>query len=149
MIHERTGAVHLWADYERRQMFENPTHSRSESRKLYNRLNHVTDQLLGEGKSVIFDTNFNFYKDREILRKMAARHGAKTVVVWITTPKAVARERSVHERKLRNGYEFVMPPEDFERMSNHLQKPRADEHPIKIDGTNTTPDTIAELLRHL
>lgn len=147
VIHEQTGAVHLWADYERRQMFANPTHSKAESRKLYEHLDKVTDQLLSEGKSVIFDTNFNFYKDRESLRRLAAKHGAQTVVVWITTPKKLARERSVHERKLRNGYEFVMPPDVFERMSDHLQPPREDEHPIKLDGTNLTSEDITAALQ--
>jgi predicted kinase len=146
LIHEQTGAVHIWADRERRLMFGNPTHSKDESRALYDHLNNVTDQLLGQGKSVIFDTNFNFYKDRQHLRDIAKKHGAKAVVIWITTPKETAKKRAVHERTLRNFYEYVLPEEVFERMSNHLEPPREDEHPVTLDGTHIDAETISQTL---
>lgn len=146
LISELTGAVHIWADRERRQMFGEPTHSTDESRALYDHLNVMTDQLLASGKSVIFDTNFNFYKDRQHLRDIAAKHGAKTVVVWITTPKETAKQRAVHERTLRNFYEYILPEADFERLSNHLEPPRDDEQPIKLDGTTITKDIVINAL---
>lgn len=147
LIEAQTGAVHIWADRERRHMFGIPTHSPEESRALYDHLNRVTDTLLGEGKSVIFDTNFNYYKDRQHLRDIAAKHGAKTVVVWITTSKETAKQRAVHERTLRNYYEYFLPEADFERLSNHLEPPHDDEQPVKIDGNTLTPDAIAAALR--
>jgi predicted kinase len=146
IIHKQTSAVHLWADAERRKMFEHPTHSRRESKKLYDHLNTVTSRLLNEGKSVIFDTNFNFYKDRQCLREIATKHGAQTIVIWITTPKAVARQRAVHDRQLRNGYQFVLPEADFERMSNHLQEPRKDEYTIELAGQGITAKVVADTL---
>lgn len=146
LISELTGAVHIWADRERRRMFGEPTHSMDESRALYDHLNVMTDQLLASGKSVIFDTNFNFYKDRQHLRDIAAKHGAKTVVVWITTPKETAKQRAVHERTLRNFYEYILPEADFERLSNHLEPPRDDEQPIKLDGTTITKDIVKNAL---
>lgn len=149
LIHEQTGAVHIWADRERRQMFGNPTHSADESKALYSCLNEVTDKLLSEGKSVIFDTNFNYYKDRQHLRAIAAKHGAKTAVIWITTSKQTAKRRAVHERTLRNYYEYVLPEEDFERLSNHLEPPHDDERPIKIDGTDITADMILNALQEI
>jgi predicted kinase len=145
-IAETTGAVHLWADKERRQLFQRPSHSAEESRQLYDALNQRTDELLGEGKSVIFDTNFNFYKDREHLRQIAAKHGVQTIVVWMVTPKELAKQRAVHEGKLRNGYEELLPESEFERMSNHLEEPRSDEHVIQIDGSHLTKETTLQLL---
>jgi predicted kinase len=146
IIHEQTGAVHLWADRERRLMFSTPTHSPEESRRLYDHLNDVTDRLLGEGKSVVFDTNFNFYKDRQHLREIASRHGAKTRIIWVTTSKEVAKRRAVHDRTLRNDYEYVLPESEFERMSDHLQPPHEDEHPVKLDGIGVTPGTVTKVL---
>lgn len=146
IIHEQTGAVHLWADAERRRMFAQPTHSHKESRQLYDHLNEVTEQLLSEGKSVIFDTNFNFRKDRDRLRQIAVSHNVQTVVIWITTPKETAKKRAVFTRDGRNDYEYPLPESDFERMSNHLQPPSADEKPIKIEGIDVTPDKIKGVL---
>lgn len=145
-IHELTGAEHIWADRERREMFGEPTHTQEESRELYNHLNDMTDHLLAAGKSVIFDTNFNFYKDRQHLRDIAASRHAKTVVVWITTPKETAKQRAVHERTLRNYYEYILPEADFERLSNHLEPPREDERPIKLDGTRISLEIVRQAL---
>lgn len=150
MIHELTGAVHLWADHERRKRFGAPTHSHTENLKLYGELNEVANQLLSQGKSVIYDTNFNFFKDRERLRAIAAQHGAQTIVIWIRTPKELARERATkdahlhHTRVLGN-----MPLDHFERISNNLQPPREGERVIEFDGTNTTQETVAEALSQL
>lgn len=149
IIHEQTGAMHVWADHERRRIFSNPSHSPAESRKLYAYLNNVVDGLLAEGKSVIFDTNFNFYKDRQRLRRIASKHGAKTIVVWLATSKLLAKQRAVHDRSLRNGYEFVLSENDFDRMSNHLQLPHEDETVVKLNGTHVTAETVADVLRKI
>ncbi len=148
MIHKLTGAVHLWADHERNHMFKNPSHSHKENLELYDELNKKTQSLLGEGKSVIFDTNFNFYKDREKLRKIAAEEGAKTVLVWMTTPKDVARERAVnhpldgeHHRVWGN-----MSLETFERIAGNLEEPKEDENPVKFEGVNLSQQAVAQAL---
>lgn len=150
LIHEQTGAVHIWADHERHAMFQHPTHSRTESDKLYAHLNEITERLLDEGKTVIFDTNFNYYKDRELLRKIAAKHNVRTVLIWMITPRALAQTRAT---KQSNGQETRiwgdMPLQDFERIANHLEPPRDDEHPIKIDGTHITADIVAKALHSM
>lgn len=136
LIHQETGAVHLWADHERRDMFETVTHSQHESLELYNRLNQRTEQLLAAGQSVIFDTNFNYRRDRDYLRQIAARHGAEVVVIWMVTPKDVARQRATHDlHREQNRYHQTMSEGEFEKLSNHQEEPGKDENFIKIDGT--------------
>ena len=147
VIHELTGAVHLWADAVRRESIGNPTYSHEENLKLYEYLNNVTEQLLEAGQSVIFDTNFNFYRDREHLRQIAKKHGAKSVLLWVTTPKELAKKRATadahtqHTRVLGN-----MPEETFERVSKNLEEPREDESAIEVDGTKVTRQYVAALL---
>ena len=147
MIHKLCNAEHLWADHVRKEMFTHPTHNHAESIKLYDHLNEVTDTLLGEGKSVIFDTNFNFYKDREKLRAIAAKHGAHAVVVWVTTPKEVARERATRDaHKQETRVLGDMPLEHFERIARNLQEPRPDEDVITLDGQYLELPTVAHAL---
>jgi predicted kinase len=147
MIHTLTGAVHLWADHERKKMFEHPQHNHAENLALYDALNTLTDHLLQEGKSVVFDTNFNFYKDRKKLRRIAARHGAKTITVWITTPKEIARERATKDaHKQHTRILGDMPVEHFERIAGNLQEPRPDEHAIQLDGTRIDMALVAHAL---
>lgn len=136
-IAELTGAVHLWADHERRAMFQEPTHSKAESDKLYAHLNRRTDELLSRGKSVIFDTSFNHFTDREYLRTIAAKHGARTVLLWLSTPRHTAQARAVDiAHAEHNKYEQTMSLAEFNRIADHLEPPHPPEHAIEIDGTN-------------
>lgn len=146
MIAETTGAVHLWADHERHEMFSEPTHSEQESLQLYDRLNERTEALLANGQSVIFDTNFNFYADRQKLREIAARHGAETVVIWMVTPEAVAKDRAVYASITRNGYEAIMGEEKFNNIVSKLEPPASDEQVIKIDGSKLDKSEVIALL---
>jgi predicted kinase len=150
ILHELTGAEHLWADHERKQRFTEPTYTHQENLKLYAELNDVADHMLAEGKSVIFDTNFNFYKDREKLRKIAAKHGARSVVVWVVSPKELARERATKDaHKQHTRILGDMSVEHFERISRNLQQPRPDEALIKLDGTKLSAETIKQALEQL
>jgi len=145
-IAKATGAKHLWADAERHKLFTNPTHSHEESTQLYDRLNDATEYLLSTGKSVVFDTNFNFLADREKLRQIAKRHNAETVIIWVSTPAEVAKQRAVHSGDIRNGYMATMDEEHFDSIVAKLEPPTKDENFIKIDGTNLD---LAELKRIL
>jgi predicted kinase len=137
LIHDTTGAIHIWADHERQAMFDKVTHSKQESDELYTELNDRTSSLLETGQSVIFDTNFNYRKDRDFLRGIAAKHNAKTVVIWMTTPVEVARNRALHDdHRDRNKYDDVMTEAEFDRLINHLEPPTEDETVIKIDGSD-------------
>jgi predicted kinase len=147
-IHELTGAVHLWADHERRQMFETPLYSHTENLQLYEQLNAKAAQLLQAGESVIFDTNFNFYKDREKLRAVATEAGAHSLLIWVKTPKEIAKERATTNAHKQNTRVLGdMPPEQFDRMARHLQPPHEDEHYIEVDGTKVSGEYISQLLR--
>jgi predicted kinase len=134
IIVEQTGAEHIWADLERHKMFGRPTHAQTESQELYAELNHRAEGLLAQGKSVVFDTSFNHRRDRDLLRGIANRQGADTVVVWVTTPQEIARDRAVHAKVVRNRYEFNMTGEEWDRIAGHLEPPAKDEKVIKIDG---------------
>jgi predicted kinase len=146
LIAERTGAVHLWADDERHKMFTEPTHSEKESLQLYEYLNKRTAELLAAGQDVVFDTNFNHLADREKLRQIAEEQGAETVVIWMSTPVEVARQRAVHSPELRNGYMVGMANEEFDAIVSKLEPPTENEKIIKIDGTKLDPAEAIALL---
>jgi predicted kinase len=143
---EVTGAVHLWADQERHKFFPNPTHSHEESDALYAKLNDVTEYLLAEGKSVIFDTNFNYFADREKLREIASKYHAETIILWISTPVEVARDRAVCSHEVRNGYEMNMTNEQFDDIVSKLEPPTKDEKVIKIDNPKLDAKELLSLV---
>lgn len=146
IIANATGAVHLWADVERHKLFPQPTHSEAESLELYDRLNHEAETLLAAGRSVVFDTNFNHYADRQKLRDIAARCGAETKLIWINLPKRLAKSRAVDHPITRNGYQVSMTESQFESIVAKLEPPAKDEKFIKIDGTKFDKSAVLALL---
>jgi len=142
-----TNATHIWADRERQKMFGRPTHSLTESGELYRRLNEKTRALLSAGKDVVFDTNFNYRVDRQRLRKIADTCGAKTVVVQMTTPEALARQRALAPTHAdRNGMHHHMAPETFERIVHHRQPLVNETTPVLLDGRNLTEESVKKAL---
>lgn len=134
---KQTGAVHIWADHERNRMFRQPTHSKSESDELYEKLNTVADQQLAAGKSVVYDTNFSYYADRQLLRAIAAHYGVPTIIVWVTTPRELAERRAVHDSHQKDTRVWGnMSHADFKRIADHLEPPHSDETVIAIDGSH-------------
>ncbi len=147
IITEATGGVHLWADFERHVMFDTPTHSQEESRLLYGHLNRVADEMLAEGRCVIYDTNFNFRKDRDFMRNIAAKHNTDVKVIWMTTPRDIAQHRATEATEDQATRIWGnMSPADFNRLSDNLQQPDDDEAVIKLDGSNIDASTIKQQL---
>lgn len=147
IIHELTGATHLWADKIRNERFPRPTHSHQENLELYSHLNELTAEILATGQSVIFDTGFNFYKDRQHMREIAASHGAKVSIIWVQAPKALAKQRATHSEHARqNTYDDTMQSERFDAITQKLELPRANEPTIEVDGTKVSPSYIKEIL---
>lgn len=147
IIHQLTGAVHLWADQERWHKYGAPSYSHAENLELYDDLNKKAERLLREGNSVVYDTNFNFYKDRELLRSIAAKYDAQTKLIWVTTDKATAKHRATENAHLQGTRVLGnMPPENFDRMSHNLQPPQENEAYTELDGTKMTPRYVADQL---
>lgn len=150
IIHELTGGVHLWADKIRNERHTNPTHSHQENLDLYNYLNEMTAELLATGQSVIFDTAFNFYKDREYLRSIASDHDARVILIWVITEKELAKQRATHENHAdENLYPYIMPEERFERIVNDFELPHPNERCIKLDGTKITKKYVKANIANL
>lgn len=145
-IVKATGAAHLWADVERHKQFERPAHSEEESLQLYDRLNRQAEELLAAGHSVVYDTNFNFYADRQKMRDIAARQGAEAVLIWVNAPKPIAKKRAVNGRDSRNGYLVSMTDEQFETIAAKLEPPTEDEKFIKISGLKLDKREVLKLL---
>lgn len=146
IIARHTDATHLWADAERHKLFDKPSHTLEESSQLYDKLNAAAAYLLANGKSVVFDTNFNFFADRQKLREIAADQGAETTIIWVTTPVELAKKRAVHGDVTRNGYDMNMTEAQFDAIVQKLEPPTKDEQFIKIDGTKLDDETVTRLL---
>lgn len=148
LIHELTGAVHLWADHIRREIYKKPTYTHKENLQLYTHLNRLTGELLAAKNSVIFDTNFSYRKDRRHLSEIAKKHGAITKLIWIAVPEEVARKRATADAHLQKTRVLGnMSHKDFDRIISHIEEPGSKESFIKVDGTKITETYIKSLLK--
>jgi predicted kinase len=146
ILEQITGAEHVWVDRERQRLY-GKVYVPENSQELYAGLNAHAAHLLGQGKSVIYDTNFSFYKDRTIMRELADEYGAKLVLIWLCTPKDVAAQRIADEHANTPTRKYVnMTTEDFERVAGHLEPPKPDEHAIRINGVDLTENTLKQAL---
>ncbi len=146
-LHKLTGAEHIWTDLERKRMFGTPTHSLAESTQLYTYLNQKVEKLLSQGRSVIFDTNFNYYKDRQLMRDIADRQNAASCLIWVQTDPELAYSRASKDTdkqptRILGGIEA----EDFHRIAQKLQPPKPGERAVILDGTKITPSYVAQAL---
>ncbi len=142
-----TGAIHIWADEHRKTRFYTPKFDKAENLSLYEQLNSEVSVLLGQGKSVVFDTAFNHYSDRQKLREIAAVHGAKTVVVWVKTHYEIARERATKDsHKQSTRILGDMSHKHFDTLSSKLEPPQENETTVIMDGTKITPDYVTLML---
>lgn len=147
LIASHTQGIHIWADEHRRTHYPEPHYSDEENQILYQKLNNQAAQSLSAGHSVIYDTAFNHYSDRIKLRAIAEQANAETIIIWVQTPREVARQRALNADKhpatrlLGNMTDTI-----FGRLSDKLEKPHNNERTIIIDGTQLTADYIAKKL---
>jgi predicted kinase len=143
IISKLTGAIHLWADEQRKTRFSTPKFDAAENESIYEQLNDETAILLGQGKSVVFDTAFNHLKDRDHLRNIASQHRANTVVIWVQTPSEVARERATKDSHLQETRILGdMTHEHFDKLKDKLEHPADYENAIVLNGTKITPEYV-------
>ena len=147
LIAKHTNALHIWADEHRRSHYPEPHYSEAENTTLYNKLNTQAATALLQGKSVVYDTAFNHFADREKLRNIATAANADAVVVWVQTPRAVARERALNaDQHPETRVLGDMTDEHFGRLSDKLEEPRSSETVINLDGTQLSAEYIASKL---
>jgi predicted kinase len=113
---------------------------------VYATLDKQAKELLLKGKNVIYDGNLNRYAHRLEKYELCEHTGAKAVLLWIRTPKGIARNRAV----LR-GHKHLLPQNEtfdtmFERVSKVLEEPREDEPVYTIDGVDLEESDILEIV---
>jgi len=147
LIHQVTGAKHLWASQERITRFGEQQYQPDNSDSLYEQLNEEVVAMLQRGQSVVYDTNFRFKKDRDHMRALANTVGAELVVVWVQVPRETARTRAVEQSANQPTRLWGnMSSDSFQKLADNFEEPRADEHPIIIRGVDVDETRVRKAL---
>lgn len=97
-LRAHTGAVVLESDVLRRLLYHRPSYSKGESRRLFAAVHQAIERLLAEGTSVILDATNVVEAERAPLYDIAHRHGARLVLVQLTAPEALVKQRLARRR---------------------------------------------------
>ncbi|HKR81970.1 MAG TPA: ATP-binding protein [Candidatus Saccharimonadales bacterium] len=146
MIAEQTGAVRLSSDELRFMMFEQPHFTNDEHNTVYRTLDYLTELLLNHGVSVIYDANLNRFQHRQEKYAICERVGAEAVLLWLKTPRDLAKERALHEDRSHFAPKDETLESMFERITEVFEPPTETEHPIVLDGTHVTPGALHDIL---
>lgn len=146
VIHELTGAEHLSSDKLRLELFPRPSFSPEEHDTLYQTLDERTEALLGQGKDVIYDANLNRYQHRQDKYAICQRTGAQPKLIWVQTPKEIARQRATDPQRQQLVPLGETLPQMFDRIAGIIEEPLENEPHITVDGTKVTPEYITNKL---
>jgi predicted kinase len=90
---ERLPAVLFQSDALRKTIFAAPSYSAEESTHLFRAIHTLIERLLSKGISVVLDATNLSERNREYLYSITDRLGAKLILVRISAPAEVVRER--------------------------------------------------------
>ena len=147
IISQLTGAEYLSSDVLRKQLFPQSNFNQAEHDELYAILDSQLVESMKQGKDVVYDANLNRLVHRQEKYDLAAKYKYKTVLVWVKTPRQIARQRRIEEFE----HHHLVPPHEtpaemFERTASAFEEPLENEPHIEIDGTKVTQDYVKENL---
>ena len=90
---EKVPVIILASDVLRKVLFPEPVYSGDESFRLFQAIHRLIEHLLKKGNSVIFDATNLTEANREYLYNIAGRLNAKLIIVWVTAPPEIVRQR--------------------------------------------------------
>jgi predicted kinase len=146
LIEELTGAIRLSSDEARLQLFPKPTFSPQEHTALYRYLDTTCSDLLKQQKSVIYDANLNRLKHRQEKYIIAQKLGVNAVLIWIKTPKELAKSRAAQNERAHLIPSGETAHQMFDRVAEAIEPPTPEESAIIIEGTNITQQQVKDAL---
>ena len=129
-------AAHVQADRFRFELFEEPTGKKQENDIVNHLSQYMAEEFLSAGVSVIYDINALRRGQRRVLRDMAHKAKAQTLLVWlqIDAESAFTRVAKRDRRKIDDKYTVSLDRTTFDAVIGHMQNPQANEDYVVISG---------------
>ncbi|HXG35907.1 MAG TPA: DegV family protein [Dehalococcoidia bacterium] len=143
-IHERVPLAYLNSDTLRRRLFGQPSYSQEESLRLFRACHAVLDRLLARGVSALMDATNLRESHRQQLYEIAQRHKAEFILVKVTAPEALMRQRLQKRSTEEAGFDV------YQRMLAEVE-PIALPHIVVDTSGDITPqvESIVDRLQQL
>jgi hypothetical protein len=138
----------LESDALRKALFDQPTHSPEESRRLFAACHLVLDRLLGAGISALLDATNLREVHRRQLYAIGDRHGAKLVLVSLRAPAAVVEERLAARARRSDPADLSDADTEVYQRMRSLDEPIERPH-IVVDTSADIEPAVEAVLREL
>lgn len=142
-------AAHVQADRFRAELFEQPRYDQQENQIVDHLSEYMVQEFINAGVSVIYDVNTLRFAQRRLLRDMARKARAQSMLVWlqIDTESAFERVAKRDRRKTDDKYGISMDRTTFDEITNHMQNPQRTEDYVVISGKHNFQTQRAAVLK--
>lgn len=123
-LETRTGAVVLESDAARKLLFPEPDHSYAESRRLFRAIHATIERLLADELPTILDATNLAEWQREPLYAIAARRGARVIIVKVEAPPSLVHRRLARRARRTDAGASDAGLEIYERMRGQEERIR-------------------------
>jgi predicted kinase len=131
--------AHVSSDRIRHELFEEPRFDSQEDGIVKHLMNYMTEEFLSAGVSVIYDMNMMRKTDRHVMREMARKKGAQTLLIWFQVDADTAFKRLVNRdrRTSDDKYAAEYTKEEFREYASRMQAPEPTETYVVVSGKHT------------
>jgi predicted kinase len=147
---EHLQAAHVHGDRIRSELFEQPRYDREENEVIMHLMDYMTGEFLNADMSVVYDTNAMRLSQRRMLRDLARKSAAQTVLIWQQIDPESAFLRA-NKRDRRRGDDKFSPAIDrptFDRVAAGMQNPHNEDY-IVISGKHVFGTQLNALVKRL
>lgn len=130
----------------RTDLFSSPAFSPSEKIVLDKISNHMLDELLKTGQTVVFDGSTDARGERQELAKKARAAGYEPLFVWVQTESAAAKSRATNWSKQKP---FSLTSEQFDNALRRFIPPNEAEKAVVVSGKHTYASQLKIVLSRL
>jgi predicted kinase len=141
--------AHVSADRIRAELFQAPRYDTQENAVISHLMNYMTEELLGAGVSVVYDSNLPRTAQRRRLRELAAKFKAEYLLIWLQIDAESAFYR-IENRDRRTSVDKYAQPhtrQTFEAAISASQNPQAEDYLVISGKHNFTTQKNAIINR--
>lgn len=132
-------AAHVQGERIRYELFEEPRYDKQENDVVNHLMEYMAEEFLNAGISVVYDINAARVGQRRLLRELARKAKAPSILIWLQIDVESAFTRAVKRdrRKADDKYAMALDRTTFDSQAGQMQNPEPTEDFFVISGKHT------------
>ena len=138
------------SDRIRSELFQNPRYDPQENAIVTHLMDYMSDEFLGAGVSMVYDTNALRIAQRRKLRELARKHRAAYLLIWLQIDIDTAFERTQGRDRRTADDKYAEPQtrSTFDRQTAGMQNPEGEDY-LVVSGKHTYATQKSAIINRL